>query len=1360
MLASPSQAEQHLAQLLGAGTPSFALASARATSGSSTQPTPGSSRDRTPVSGGGTSGASSPALLAMNLPGKPAPTLSRPANSSLSPTGAISGEDVSGSSSPVMSGRSTPSQARSSSKSQVLETHRLQLQTHTSGRRMINQYIIEGELGRGVHGKVRQARDTETGERVAVKIVEREGRKRLGASHSGVLGRPKVDDWKGKSRDQTEHMASQSPPLDRAPKLAPDAPLASPRSGPQTRFASTPPGSPRASNQNAALAARHGRWGEGGMSRAAMDKEVERDREKARDKARKQLLWTTDKKVKREIALMKKCSHPNVVRLKEVIDDPQSKKVFMVLEFMAGGEVLWKDDRGFPTLTVAESRSIIRDVVLGLEYLHYQGIIHRDIKPANLLWDEDRRVKISDFGVSHFSYALLVASGGLPSWDGDEQRAKDPSLIDDHELAKTAGSPAFFAPELCLAGEAQPTATSLEGRMSQMRTHTPKVEDQAKSPRREGSLKEFPWEEYAEKEARAAPLRRRPKITKAIDVWALGVTLYCLLFGHPPFTADNEFALFTVIPSEDYELPAFAGADRLRIGPRARRWQALPHWTDEEGDVQPDGRDPREADVGPAALSEDMRSLRDLLDRLLEKDPEKRIKLEEVKKHPWVVRDLNDAPDWLHKTDPTQHPFVIVTHEDMEDALTGYSKLKLRMKRWQSKIIETLGGGKARSRSSSHSQPYGRPHAVPLNTSGDLRSGKGTPNTASSAMSPTPSDLGAAQGHPMRQHEVPAEHAASRMVTLLRRQSATLDRETETAEFAGLARELTRGSRDKMAGTRSQPGSRPSSPRTSRNALSALYNSGNSETTTNTGNASWSHTARQTIAPSDAASLLRRISAAQGTAEHTSRSTLRPAILRRRSTSRSTKTERSPVPPTLNRSSSESQRSDMLLRSSEMALPSTIATEEEQTRSFSRASRRFSKGDSGAGWPSRLHHNTHNGAIGAPRSSGDSRRPSSLRAAPDQLAMRQSSRSRIGDIFRKAWHGQGLGHVPGHANALQRPDIDTTSLASRRSVRSRKSSARRRDMPQGPAGQQASLPNRSSGDLKIDTAGAASAAGPHHLFDQPVSAPPLAGPSLSDHHSHPPGVGGNGAGSPRFHLASTMSSPVAPRVELDDVDLDLELSDDDDDDVLHARTRTSLQPRASYLRNDGRGWVMHPAQGQTDTGRPTNLSGGSSTSAEVSGGASSASESPPAAYAHSLTPSVEGGYNLFKPPYVSARDATGLGSTLSPSPVYSGEEEEARANSAARAQVGPSDDSHAAPHRHGGSFAQDTRPNLAHSETNARDAHLDESLSNDDDRFADADETDISLSQQRRIFAPVSPGEDEEEEGFSFDVGHSKQSRP
>ena len=61
--------------------------------------------------------------------------------------------------------------------------------------------------------------------------------------------------------------------------------------------------------------------------------------------------------------------------------------------------------------------------------VHKQRVVHRDIKPSNLLLTNDGHVKISDFGVSQF-------------FDGD-----------DDSLHRTAGSPAFTAPEICANGK-------------------------------------------------------------------------------------------------------------------------------------------------------------------------------------------------------------------------------------------------------------------------------------------------------------------------------------------------------------------------------------------------------------------------------------------------------------------------------------------------------------------------------------------------------------------------------------------------------------------------------------------------------------------------------------------------------------------------------------------------------------------------------------------------------------------------------------------------------------------------------------------------------------------------------------------
>lgn len=101
-------------------------------------------------------------------------------------------------------------------------------------------------------------------------------------------------------------------------------------------------------------------------------------------------------RLKREIAILKKCRHPNVVRLREVIDSPASKKIFMgacvvpvkasvravadtpsVLEYCKGGEVKWRSEDGKPLLTVDQARCIFRDVICGLEYRKSGNLFHR-----------------------------------------------------------------------------------------------------------------------------------------------------------------------------------------------------------------------------------------------------------------------------------------------------------------------------------------------------------------------------------------------------------------------------------------------------------------------------------------------------------------------------------------------------------------------------------------------------------------------------------------------------------------------------------------------------------------------------------------------------------------------------------------------------------------------------------------------------------------------------------------------------------------------------------------------------------------------------------------------------------------------
>ena len=50
--------------------------------------------------------------------------------------------------------------------------------------------------------------------------------------------------------------------------------------------------------------------------------------------------------------------------------------------------------------SAAETRFIVSCLVLGLEYMHSQGVMHKDLKPENVVMDENGYVRITDMGVA------------------------------------------------------------------------------------------------------------------------------------------------------------------------------------------------------------------------------------------------------------------------------------------------------------------------------------------------------------------------------------------------------------------------------------------------------------------------------------------------------------------------------------------------------------------------------------------------------------------------------------------------------------------------------------------------------------------------------------------------------------------------------------------------------------------------------------------------------------------------------------------------------------------------------------------------------------------------------------------------
>lgn len=219
--------------------------------------------------------------------------------------------------------------------------------------------------------------------------------------------------------------------------------------------------------------------------------------------------------LKREIYIMKKVNHPNILKLYEVYEDDEY--FFLVLELVEGSELFDKIvDLG--NYSEKDAANIVRQIVRAVEYLHQNGIVHRDLKPENLLSageGANEVVKVADFGF-----------------------AKN---FGEEKLVTSCGSPGYVAPEVL-------------------------TED---------------------------------TYTNAVDMWSVGVIVYILLSGYPPFYDDSPPKIFKKITEVKYDFDDPA-------------WDGI-------------------SDVA-----------KDLIRKLLVKDPAERLTASAALKHPWLAGEASE----------------------------------------------------------------------------------------------------------------------------------------------------------------------------------------------------------------------------------------------------------------------------------------------------------------------------------------------------------------------------------------------------------------------------------------------------------------------------------------------------------------------------------------------------------------------------------------------------------------------------------------------------------------------------------------------------------------------------------------------
>lgn len=149
----------------------------------------------------------------------------------------------------------------------------------------------------------------------------------------------------------------------------------------------------------------------------------------------------------REIEIMSKLHHPNIVQFLGYIDDPFT----IVLEYIPSGDI----KMNIRNLRKNQKINIMKDILRGLAYIHNRkpnNLIHRDIKPTNILLTNSKVAKIADFGLSKFySINKINSFNDLQETQGRDKIKEKIQSQNDNTIP--VGTERYMAPEVKISGE-------------------------------------------------------------------------------------------------------------------------------------------------------------------------------------------------------------------------------------------------------------------------------------------------------------------------------------------------------------------------------------------------------------------------------------------------------------------------------------------------------------------------------------------------------------------------------------------------------------------------------------------------------------------------------------------------------------------------------------------------------------------------------------------------------------------------------------------------------------------------------------------------------------------------------------------
>ncbi|KAK8631218.1 hypothetical protein V6N13_079976 [Hibiscus sabdariffa] len=102
----------------------------------------------------------------------------------------------------------------------------------------------------------------------------------------------------------------------------------------------------------------------------------------------------------REITILRRLDHPNIMKLEGVITSRFSSTVYLVFEYMEH-DLAGLSSSPDINFSEAQVKCYMKQLLLGVEHCHLRGIMHRDIKASNILVNNEGTLKLGDFGLAN-----------------------------------------------------------------------------------------------------------------------------------------------------------------------------------------------------------------------------------------------------------------------------------------------------------------------------------------------------------------------------------------------------------------------------------------------------------------------------------------------------------------------------------------------------------------------------------------------------------------------------------------------------------------------------------------------------------------------------------------------------------------------------------------------------------------------------------------------------------------------------------------------------------------------------------------------------------------------------------------------